>query len=114
MQIKPKTMSDDLGYGFFYREEKKRIKEEIEVLEQRPNKSECIKVWKAQIKKHQAKIKQIKADPSLSDAEKEHKIANYMDTINAYKRDIKQAKALLAAQKAEIEALYKKQQTKQK
>ena len=104
--VEPKPLSDDLKYGGFKKEERKREHEEMEVLAEHKDKHELIKKWKEYVEKQKNRIKQIEADKTLPVLTKQKKIQACLDKISEYQQSIKNTEDFLAQKSAEERARY--------
>ena len=105
-KVEEKTMSDDLGYDHFDKQEAKRLAEENEVLAARQDKRKLIEKWRGYIETLENRIKQIQADSTMPIATKQRKIQNTLNKINEYKQDIARTEEYLAAQTIKNHAEY--------
>lgn len=113
-QVESKPMSDDLNYGDFNRQERKRLHEEHEVLAARSNKQKQIEDCEKYIAKQELRIKQIQADKVMTVQEKQQKIQRCLDRINIYKQDIVRVKEYLAIQADNDRKIFEKHNDKTK
>ena len=109
-KIEDKPLSDDVQYKNSAAEERAMVKQDLEVLAGRNDKSKQILKWIGFVEKLTAQIKVIEADATMSVADKQRKIAHRQEIINGYNRDIEQALDFIAKEKAKNKELYAKYQ----